>query len=38
MKEAISLAIDTSTTKFDSSVEVHINLNVDVKHADQIVR
>ena len=38
IEEAISLAIETAKTKFDSSVEVHINLNVDVKHADQIVR
>ncbi|MBT4936489.1 50S ribosomal protein L1 [Candidatus Peregrinibacteria bacterium] len=38
IKEASSLAIETSVTKFDSSVEIHINLSVDVKHADQIVR
>ena len=38
LKEACALAIDTSTTKFDSSIELHVNLNVNVKHADQIVR
>lgn len=38
LKEAATLVVETSTTKFDSSVELHMNLNVDVKHADQIVR
>lgn len=38
IEEAIWLVLETATTKFDSSIEVHINLNVDVKHADQIVR
>lgn len=36
--EAVKLALETSFTKFDASVEVHMNLNVDVRHADQIVR
>jgi large subunit ribosomal protein L1 len=38
LSEAAELITKTSTTKFDSSVELHINLNVNVKHADQIVR
>ncbi len=36
--EAISLVKDTSITKFDSSVEVAIKLNVDTKKADQQLR
>jgi len=38
LKEASDLIVETSTTKFDSSIELHVNLNVDPKHADQIVR
>jgi ribosomal protein L1 len=38
LKEAIELATKTTTTKFDSTVELHINLAVDPKHADQNVR
>jgi ribosomal protein L1 len=38
LPEAINLATKTSVTKFDSSVEIHINLNVDPKHADQNIR
>ncbi len=38
LKEALSLACDTTTTKFDASVELHIRLNVDPKHADQNIR
>jgi len=36
--EALALAKDTSKTKFDSTVEVHIRLGVDPRHADQQVR
>jgi large subunit ribosomal protein L1 len=36
--EALQLARDTSTAKFDSTVEVHLRLGVDPKHADQQVR
>ncbi len=36
--EAIALAEKTSTTKFDSTVEVHVRLSVDPKHADQNIR
>lgn len=38
LKEAVELALKTSTTKFDSTVELHINLNVDPKQADQNLR
>jgi large subunit ribosomal protein L1 len=36
--EAIKLAKDTSTVKFDATVELHFNLGVDPRHADQNVR
>ena len=36
--EAISLAKETNVAKFDSTVEVHIRLGVDPRHADQQVR
>ncbi|MEX2014918.1 MAG: 50S ribosomal protein L1 [Candidatus Saccharimonadales bacterium] len=38
LKEALSLAVKTSTTKFDSTVELHVRLNVDPKQADQNIR
>lgn len=38
LAEAIELAIKTSPVKFDASVEMHFNLNVDPKQADQNVR
>ena len=38
LSEAVELAIKTTTTKFDASVELHINLGVDPKHADQNIR
>lgn len=37
-KEAIELAIKTSPVKFDATVELHINLGVDPRQADQNVR
>ena len=37
-EEAIALVKDTSITKFDSTVEVHVRLGVDPRHADQQVR
>jgi large subunit ribosomal protein L1 len=37
-KEAVALAKGTSYSKFDGTVEVHIRLGVDPKHADQNVR
>ena len=36
--EAISLAKETSGVKFDASVEAHLRLGVDPRHADQMVR
>ena len=36
--EAIALAKETSTTNFDATVELHIRLGVDPRHADQQVR
>jgi large subunit ribosomal protein L1 len=36
--EALTLAKETSYTKFNSTVEVHIRLGVDPRHADQQVR
>lgn len=38
LKEAVALAIATSPTKFDASVEVHVRLNVDPRQADQNIR
>lgn len=38
LAEAMELATKTSTTKFDSTVELHIKLGVDPKQADQNVR
>ncbi len=37
-EEAIKLAKKTSTTKFDSSVEIAVKLNLDTKKADQQLR
>jgi len=37
-EEAIELAKQTSFTKFDGTVEVHMRLGVDPRHADQQVR
>lgn len=36
--QALDLAIKTATAKFDETVEVHIRLGVDSRHADQQVR
>jgi large subunit ribosomal protein L1 len=36
--EALKLAQETSFTKFDGTIEVHIRLGVDTRHADQQVR
>ena len=36
--EALELATKTSPVKFDATVELHINLNVDPRHADQNIR
>jgi large subunit ribosomal protein L1 len=38
VEEAVGLARETSNTKFDASVEAHLRLGVDPRHADQMVR
>ncbi len=38
LEEAIKLAAETTTTKFDSTVEIHVKLGVDPKQADQNIR
>lgn len=38
LKPAMQLMMDTATTKFDSTVELHIRLGVDPKQADQNIR
>ena len=37
-EEAVSLAKETSPVSFDATVEVHVRLGVDPRHADQQVR
>ncbi|MGE5224741.1 MAG: 50S ribosomal protein L1 [Omnitrophica WOR_2 bacterium] len=36
--EAVALVKDTTITKFDATVEIHMRLGVDPRHADQQVR
>jgi large subunit ribosomal protein L1 len=38
IEEAVALAQKTSTTKFDATVELHVRLGVDPRHADQNIR
>ncbi|HSX35091.1 MAG TPA: 50S ribosomal protein L1 [Candidatus Saccharimonadales bacterium] len=38
LSEGLELATKTSPVKFDASVELHVNLNVDPRHADQNLR
>lgn len=38
LEEAVKLAAETSPSKFDASVEVHVRLNVDPRQADQNIR
>jgi large subunit ribosomal protein L1 len=38
LEEALELATKTSPVKFDATVELHVNLRVDPRHADQNIR
>lgn len=38
LDEALALSVETSPTKFDASVEVHVRLGVDPRQADQNIR
>ena len=38
LDEAVELLKKTAKAKFDESVEISVNLGVDPKHADQVVR
>ncbi|MCI0502399.1 MAG: 50S ribosomal protein L1 [Fusobacteria bacterium] len=38
VKESISLVKETATAKFDETIEAHVRLGVDPRHADQQVR
>ncbi|MBE6732539.1 MAG: 50S ribosomal protein L1 [Ruminococcaceae bacterium] len=38
VEEAVAVAVKTGTAKFDETVEIHVRLGVDSRHADQQVR
>ena len=38
VEEALDIAVKTGTAKFDETVEIHVRLGVDSRHADQQVR
>ncbi len=38
LQEALTLAKETATAKFDESIDVAINLGVDARKSDQVVR
>ena len=38
LAEAIKILIDSKSVKFDATAELHMNLGIDPKHADQQVR
>ena len=37
-QDAMKVVVDTATAKFDESIELHVRLGVDSRHADQQVR
>ena len=38
VEEAVDVAVKTATAKFDETVEIHVRVGVDSRHADQQVR
>lgn len=38
VKDAVKFMVDTKRTKFDATAEVHFNLGIDPRHADQQIR
>ncbi|MEM9755241.1 MAG: 50S ribosomal protein L1, partial [Pseudomonadota bacterium] len=38
VEEAVALVKQNATAKFDESIEIAMNLGVDPRHADQMVR
>jgi large subunit ribosomal protein L1 len=38
VSQAVELLEQTNTVKFDPTVEIHFNLNLDPKHQDQMIR
>ena len=36
--EAIAIAVETAKSKFDETIELHVKLGIDPRHADQQVR
>jgi large subunit ribosomal protein L1 len=38
LEDAVELLEKTNTVKFDPTVEIHFNLNLDPKHVDQMIR
>ncbi|MEM1005624.1 MAG: 50S ribosomal protein L1, partial [Pseudomonadota bacterium] len=38
VEEAVALVKGNATSKFDETIEIALNLGVDTRHADQMVR
>ena len=38
LNEAVSILKESKASKFDESIDIAVNLGVDPKHADQLVR